>query len=603
MGFAKPIDVGTGRVCASSLPDGSWLSIGAVHPVHGLVELSGMPAFDERQRGDPVAARRHRELMASGSSAFLEFEDGAVSHVSAEAPAGAHWIRLVVRLASGASLRFRGRLDRPALAEITETHPPAPTGARTRLAVEGPLLRVAAPELPATAVVEADRGSWRLTDAGGAVLGLSDATQAKHLAITVRLSAPDAGPPPEPSGHPGDADSAAGAPTQRSLVVPDRLEPVVERITSGAIAYVRGCTALAAGPGERTILTDHRLLPLSWTRDAYWQALLLLVAEEAGLVDDGTAIVEDHLRWLWLRTERPDGAWVRSHHANGRRKDLPFQADQQLYPMLELADYAARAGRLPRLPSGADDGERWASLVSQAWVPVEASRDPLTGLMRSDENASDDPAPLPLIAPSQILGWYTARRLLALDAALELGLDTSALASFAEEMRRGLSEHVAVDGADGPMWAYAVDGRGEAASFHDAGDLPSVLAPLWGFCSVDDATWRATMRFAFSPANPGYATGAFGGLGSPHTAGSWPLGDLQEWVFASLTADPERAERLLDRIAVVAAEDGMLPEAYDPDDGSFVARHWFAWPGAFLGALWLLDRRGSFGDRLSALAA
>lgn len=601
MGFAKPIDAGTGRVCASYLPDGSWLSIGAVHPTHGLVELSGMPPFDERHRGDPAAARRYRELMASRSSAFLEFEDGAVSHVEAEATAGADWIRLVVHLASPGSVRFRGRLDRPALAEITETHPPAPTGARTGLGVEGPLLRVAAPDLPASAVVEADRGIWHLTDADGAVLALPDATET--LTITVRLSAPDAGPP-QRSGRAGDALPAGATRAQRSLVVPARLEPVVERIASGAIAYVRGCTALAAGPGERTILTDHRLLPLSWTRDAYWQALLLLVADEASLVDDGTAIVEDHLRWLWLRTERPDGAWVRSHHANGRRKDLPFQADQQLYPMLELADYAALTGRLPSLRSGpADDLERWAALVSRAWVPVEASRDPFTGLMRSDENASDDPAPLPLIAASQILGWYTARRLLALEAALELGLDTSALASFEEAMRRGLSEHVTVDGAEGRMWAYAVDGRGEATSFHDAGDLPSVLAPLWGYCSADDPTWRATMRFAFSPANSGYAPGPFGGLGSPHTAGSWPLGDLQEWVFASLTGDPEQAERLLDRIAFVAAEDGMLPEAYDSDDGSFTARHWFAWPGALLGALWILDRRGSLRDRLSALAA
>lgn len=106
------------------------------------------------------------------------------------------------------------------------------------------------------------------------------------------------------------------------------------------------------------------------------------------------------------------------------------------------------------------------------------------------------------------------------------------------------------------------------------------------------------MRFAFSPANPGYAGAPFGGLGSPHTPGGWPLGDLQEWLFASLTGDAERAERLLDRIALVAAHDGMLPEAYTAADGSFAARHWFAWPGAFLGALWILDRRGALHHRL-----
>ncbi len=591
MAFDKPIDVGTGRVCASYLPDGSWLSISAVHPTHGMVELSGMPPFDERTRGDPAAARRYRALMASRDSAFLRVEDSTLSPIGAEAPMGSDWIRLTLHVASPARVLFRGRLDRPALAEITETHPPRPTGAETHLAADGAMLHVTAPTLPASATVEADRGTWRLDARGEAVLDVADRGTSGSLAITVRLSAPAIGPPLE-----GDAASVARDPVpfrraHRSLVIPERLEPAVERIARGAIAYVRGCTALVAGPAERTILTDHRLLPLSWTRDAYWQALLLMVADESDIVDDGAAIVADHLRWLWLRTERPDGAWVRSHHANGHRKDLPFQADQQLYPMLELADYARFSGRLPALASG-DERRRWAALIGEAWRTVEASRDEATGLMRSDENASDDPAPLPLIVPSQILGWYSASRLLALDAEFDLGLDAEALRAFVAAMRRGLAEHAIVEGPGGPRWAYAVDGRGSATSFHDAGDLPTVLAPLWGFCDGDDPVWRATMRFAFSADNSGFVPGAFGGLGSPHTEGGWPLGDLQEWLFASLTSDAGRAERLLDRIAFVAAEDGMLPEAYDSGDGSLAARHWFAWPGALLGALWLLDRGG-----------
>jgi hypothetical protein len=35
----------------------------------------------------------------------------------------------------------------------------------------------------------------------------------------------------------------------------------------------------------------------------------------------------------------------------------------------------------------------------------------------------------------------------------------------------------------------------------------------------------------------------------------------------------------------VAAPDGLLPEAYDPETGRWLARHWFAWPSAALGAL------------------
>jgi hypothetical protein len=46
-----------------------------------------------------------------------------------------------------------------------------------------------------------------------------------------------------------------------------------------------------------------------------------------------------------------------------------------------------------------------------------------------------------------------------------------------------------------------------------------------------------------------------------------------------------QAERVLERLLAVAAPDGLLPEAYDSDTGRWLARHWFAWPGAVLAAL------------------
>jgi hypothetical protein len=602
MGFAKPIDVGTGRVCASVLPDGSWLSISTYHPDHGVVELSGMPAFHESRRGDPVATRSYRELMARHDSAFLWLEGASVITMEADAPTDGEAIRIrlrIQRVGARPVVRVRARLDRPALAEITETHPPPATGATTMISADGESLWIASPELPASAVVTVGHGSWRTVGVDTAALTIPAGNDGDPLEIVVRLGVRGPTSAVEPAAATRRIpDQSPQARADRSLAVPDHLEPALERTTRTVVDYVRRCTALITGPNERTILTDHRLLPLSWTRDAYWQARLLLAAHAAGLADDGASIVEGHLRWQWLRTERPHGAWVRSHHANGRRKDLPYQADQQLYPMLELADYARVTGRLPELPEAAGG---WPELLDEAWAVVERSRDPHTGLMRSDENASDDPAPLPLIVPSQILGWYTARRLVEMSARVEVTPVVSSLATFADELRDGLSRHAVVDGPAGPMWAYAIDGKGRAARFHDCGDLPTALAPLWGFCPTTDPLWRSTMEFAFSAANPAFASGPFGGLGSPHTQGTWPLGVIQEWVFASLTGARGRAERVLDRMMTAAADDGMLPEAYDSHDGTFVARHWFAWPGATLGVLWLLDRRGRLDEWLPGL--
>ena len=43
--------------------------------------------------------------------------------------------------------------------------------------------------------------------------------------------------------------------------------------------------------------------------------------------------------------------------------------------------------------------------------------------------------------------------------------------------------------------------------------------------------------------------------------------------------------RLRAHPGLVAAPDGLLPETYDSDTGTWLARHWFAWPSAVLAAL------------------
>jgi hypothetical protein len=588
----KPLDLGTGVVCASFGAGGAWLSVGTVHPVHGFVELSGMPAFDERRRGDPAATRRHRLGMADARSAFLTVTPAADGPCvtfggrgpswwgarAAAAASGGRDSRTVLqcwRVPGGARLRFAGTLDRPALAEITELEPPLPTGARTRLVADGGRLLVLAESLPAAAVIQASVGAWRLLAPGSGEAELLAPGPGLELrvALAPRRRAPDLDLRTRPDDPPRPGASAP----HRGVQVSD----IVER----ALSYVRGCTALRVAARERVILTDHRILPLSWTRDAYHQALLLLAADGRGDRD----IVAAHLRWLWARCERPDGRWVRSHHANGRRKDVAFQADQQLYPMLELADYWRLTGELPA-------GVAWDGLVRAAWQATLAEVDGEVGLIGSTENAADDPAALPYIAGSQVLLWYAARRLAEMAEAGVLALDAGALRSLAGRVREVFGRRLIRDG----RWLYAVDATGAGLAYHDANDLPIALAPLWSFCRPDDPAWRRTMDVAFSPANPGFAAGPRGGLGSVHTAGPWALGDVQAWVVSRLRDDAAGAEAALERLAAVAFGDGMLPEAYAADGPLARIRHWFAWPGAALGALLLLDRDGILEQRLAA---
>jgi hypothetical protein len=483
------------------------------------------------------------------------------------------------------TLRFRGRLTPPALLEITEVSPRPPVRAETLLSAEGTTLGLAASALPAGARITidaagADSAGWRLEDGGAAI------TLAVRRAVELEVAATLEGGPRADSPASPRAGSAPSAvrrsaplwPDDARVFAPTRHRDALARIADGALRYVTGCALLRVAPGEACLLTDHRLLPLSWTRDAYYQALLLLAAAGPGHPE----IVADHLRWLFGRCRREGGVWQRSHLANGEPKDLAYQADQQLFPVLELLDFHQATGSWPALPGTGTEVPvaAWGRLVDAVWraLPIAPS-----GLVRTDENPADDPSSLPHSLSVQILAWYVVRRLAGV--ASELGLDGAGLSDTAETIRDATERELTAPGPHGAQWAYEADGRGATRLYADANDVPTALAPAWGFCSAEDPVWRATMRFAFDEANPAYRPGPWGGLGSLHTPGTWPLGDAQEWLFAGATGDRERAGRALDRLTGVASSDGLLPEAYDPRTGAWTARHWFAWPAALVGAL------------------
>jgi len=365
----------------------------------------------------------------------------------------------------------------------------------------------------------------------------------------------------------GDTPESAAALARRPVDVPrPRAQPAaggLPAVLSRARAYVLGCCALDVG-GAVCLLTDHRILPLSWTRDAYWVARMLLDDGDPESLD----VVRRHLRWLFEIADRPGAAWGRAHLPNGRVKDPAFQLDQQCYPLLELAEYVIETG-------DGRTGQRLGPHVPAVLELLANRRD--GGLYPTQETPADDPLPLPFHCSSHLLLAHTLRRLATASAALDL--DPAPLQAEADRLAVVIRERFTL--AEGRL-AYAVDGWGRHLDYHDANDLPTAFAPLWGLCAADDAVWRATMAFAFSPANPAWAPGAHGGLGSVHTPGAWPLGDVQEYVVARLEGNDGRANAVLDRIVGTACADGALVEARDPDTGAVRSRHWFAWPGAAL---------------------
>lgn len=280
----------------------------------------------------------------------------------------------------------------------------------------------------------------------------------------------------------------------------------------------------------------------------------------------------------------------------GRPKNGPvFQLDQQCYPFLELCDF---------FETFSDGREFVRAILLEETVQevlnlVMSKKSPGIGLLPTGETPGDDAVEHPYYFSSHVLLWYSLTRFVNLISSLapNSATDIDILEKFVQDLRvctlkyflttttinTGKKKSTVV-----PILAYLTDGYGHETFYHDANDIPTLFATIWGFLQskIEIEAWRNTMDYSLSPRNSnGYCnTGRFRGLGSVHTPGPWPLGYFQELVYARMmgnTLDEEDAWR---RIQDSMHWDGTFCEAVDPLTGRCTSKHWFSWPGAMIAA-------------------
>jgi uncharacterized protein len=307
--------------------------------------------------------------------------------------------------------------------------------------------------------------------------------------------------------------------------------------------------------------------------------------------------VRGHLSWVFRRAERPYSFWHRSYLVTGQPKDGPvFQLDQQCYPFLELCDFFVE---FPEESSFVQCICKESSITNIIEL-LESKRDTRTGLFPTDETPGDDAVEYPFHFSSHVLVWNTFSRFHEL---LEgIGMDSTCAAlkldAFAQDVRHSaLSRFETVNNNTGkPMWAYLTNGTERTTLYHDANDIPTLFAPAWNFVQSkrELELWRNTMDFGLSSSNEkGYFAGKpFGGLGSVHTPGPWPLGYCQEFIYAQLTNNTEAEEDAWRRIRGTMLWDGLFSEAVDYRTGECTSKAWFSWPGSMIGAALVHSERG-----------
>ncbi len=132
----------------------------------------------------------------------------------------------------------------------------------------------------------------------------------------------------------------------------------------------------------------------------------------------------------------------------------------------------------------------------------------------------------------------------------------------------------------GYVYAYEVDGLGNAILTDDA-NVPSLLsAPYIGYTRDDDPYYVDTRAFLLSLDNPSFYTGHVArGIGSYHTPDHWvwPLAMVMEGLTSSSNVEKED---VLNQLLAADPGDHLLHESFDPNDPRRFTRPDFGWPNA-----------------------
>lgn len=212
------------------------------------------------------------------------------------------------------------------------------------------------------------------------------------------------------------------------------------------------------------------------------------------------------------------------------------------------------------------------------------------GLIHSMFRPSDDACVYPFLIPSNLFAAASLRQLATL--ATEVLNDASFAAdcaTFADEVTAALQAHGLTRDADGQsVWAFEVDGYGNAIFMDDA-NAPGLLSLAYlGCVPHDDPVFRRTARLAWSERNPYFFKGtAAEGIGGPHAGLDliWPMAIIMRALNALADGDDATVLASLRTLKATHAGTGFMHEAFHKDDPSKFTRDWFAWANTLFGEL------------------
>ena len=212
------------------------------------------------------------------------------------------------------------------------------------------------------------------------------------------------------------------------------------------------------------------------------------------------------------------------------------------------------------------------------------------GLIASAFRPSDDATTYEFLIPSNFFAVSALRKAAEI---LETVNGDDQLASecraLADEVQAALNQYAVVNHPVwGKIYAFEVDGFGNALMMDDA-NAPSLLS-LPYLCDVplNDKIYQNTRRFVWSDSNPYFFKGKMAeGIGGPHIGYdmAWPMSLIMKALTSTNDAEIKSCVELL---MLTDAGTGFMHESFHVDNPADFTRPWFAWQNTLFGEL-ILD--------------
>ena len=209
------------------------------------------------------------------------------------------------------------------------------------------------------------------------------------------------------------------------------------------------------------------------------------------------------------------------------------------------------------------------------------------GLIASSFRPSDDATTFEFLVPSNFFAVQSLRQaaeiLTSVNAEEKLAKQCS---SLADEVEKALKKHAVVKHPKfGKIYAFEVDGFGNAFMMDDA-NIPSLLSLAYlGAVSPDDPIYKNTRKFVLSEWNPYFYKGKAGeGIGGPHIGveAIWPMSIMMR---AFTSTDDKEIKKCIEMLMETDAGTGFIHESFHKDDAEKFTREWFAWQNSLFGEL------------------